>query len=224
MCASVFAAVSGASARFSITPAVPNGMVRDARPRMRMPCGSSSFAWPSNMAVMAIARLPHSCVSRAGMSTTRKSNACGAKKACRCQDATKHANDYMITSIPSFACVPCTRTTSGVWISSRTGCSGDAATGCSPSLMNIHVNVEPIYIYPGSPWENGYNERFNGTLRHEVMDTEAFYSLAEAQCVITQWIHQYNHIRPHQSLDHWPPVPETIVPGLSQTLVHTQGA
>ncbi len=46
------------------------------------------------------------------------------------------------------------------------------------------VEVEPIYIYPGSPWENGYNERFNGTLRHEVLDTEAFYSLAEAQSVL----------------------------------------
>ena len=48
------------------------------------------------------------------------------------------------------------------------------------------VHVKPIYIYPGSPWENGYNERFNGTLRHEVLDTEVFYSLAEAQSVITQ--------------------------------------
>ena len=48
------------------------------------------------------------------------------------------------------------------------------------------VHVKPIYIYPGSPWGNGYNERFNGTLRHEVLDTEVFYSLAEAQSVITQ--------------------------------------
>lgn len=86
------------------------------------------------------------------------------------------------------------------------------------------VNVEPIYIYPGSPWENGYNERFNGTLRHEVLDAEAFYSLNEARCVIAQWVHQYNHTRPHQSLNHRPPVPETISPALSQTLVHNQGA
>lgn len=86
------------------------------------------------------------------------------------------------------------------------------------------VNVEPIYSYPGSPWENGYNERFNGTLRHEVLDPEVFYSLDEARCVITNWVHQYNHIRSHQSLDQRPPVPETIAPTLSQTLVHTQGA
>lgn len=86
------------------------------------------------------------------------------------------------------------------------------------------VHVEPIYIYPGSPWENGYNERFNGTLRHEVLDTEAFYSLNEARCVLTQWVHQYNHTRPHQSLNQRPPAPETIDPTLSQTLVHIQGA
>ena len=60
--------------------------------------------------------------------------------------------------------------------------------------------------------------------RHEVLDTEVFYSLNEAQAGITQWVHQYNHIRPHQSLDQRPPVPETIVPALSQNLVHTQGA
>ena len=85
------------------------------------------------------------------------------------------------------------------------------------------VEVEPIYIYPGSPWENGYNERFNGALRHEVLDTEVFYSLNEAQAVITQWVNQYSHIRPHQSLDQRPPVPETISPTLSKDLVHTQG-
>ena len=83
------------------------------------------------------------------------------------------------------------------------------------------VGVQPIYIYPGSPWENGYNERFNGTLRNEVLNTEAFYSLQEARCVIQQWVLQYNHIRPHQSLNYRPPIPETTAPALSQTLVHT---
>ncbi len=133
--------MSAAPARFSISPAVPNGMVRDARPRMRMPSGSPSFAWPDSMGGMATARLPHFCVSKAGPSTTRKSNACGAKKACRSQDTTNHASAYMITSIPSSGCVRCTRTTSGVWILSRTGCSGDAATRCSPLSTSTHVSV-----------------------------------------------------------------------------------
>lgn len=86
------------------------------------------------------------------------------------------------------------------------------------------VDVEPIYIYPGSPWENGYNERFNGTLREEVLNTEVFYSLQEARCVINQWVRQYNQIRPHQSLHYRPPAPETTQPPLSQLLVHTKGA
>ena len=73
------------------------------------------------------------------------------------------------------------------------------------------VGIEPIHIYPGSPWENGYNERFNGTLRREVLNTECFASTRQAQIVINQWLHQYNNIRPHQALGMRAPVPETIV-------------
>ena len=86
------------------------------------------------------------------------------------------------------------------------------------------VGVEPIYIYPGSPWENGYNERFNGALRNEVLNLEVFYSIQEAQSVIKQWVQQYNHARPRQSLNYRPPVPETTTPALSQEVVHTKGA
>jgi len=43
------------------------------------------------------------------------------------------------------------------------------------------VGIKPIQIYPGSPWENGYNERFNGTLRHEVLNAEWFTSIKQAQ-------------------------------------------
>lgn len=73
------------------------------------------------------------------------------------------------------------------------------------------VGIEPIHIYPGSPWENGYNERFNGTLRREVLNAEWFTSTRQAQIVINQWLHQYNHIRPHHALGMRPPVPETLV-------------
>ena len=68
----------------------------------------------------------------------------------------------------------------------------------------------PIRIYPGSPWENGYNERFNGTLRREVLNAEWFTSIRQAQTVIEIWLKQYNHIRPHQALNMRPPVPETL--------------
>jgi transposase InsO family protein len=72
------------------------------------------------------------------------------------------------------------------------------------------AHIKPIRIYPGSPWENGYNERFNGTLRREVLNAEWFSSIRQAQIVIQTWLKQYNHIRPHQSLNMRPPVPETL--------------
>jgi putative transposase len=68
----------------------------------------------------------------------------------------------------------------------------------------------PHSIYPGSPWENGYNERFNGTLRREVLNAEWFTSIKQTQTVIQTWLKQYNHIRPHQALNMRPPVPETL--------------
>lgn len=73
------------------------------------------------------------------------------------------------------------------------------------------VGIKPIRIYPGSPWENGYNERFNGTLRREVLNAEWFTTTKQAQIVINQWLRQYNHIRPHQALNMRPPVPETLI-------------
>jgi len=72
------------------------------------------------------------------------------------------------------------------------------------------VGIKPIRIYPGSPWENGYNERFNGTLRREVLNAEWFLTIDQAKAVIDKWIKQYNHIRPHMALNMKPPVPETL--------------
>ena len=77
-------------------------------------------------------------------------------------------------------------------------------------LWVTRVGIKSIQIYPGSPWENGYNERFNGTLRHEVLNAEWFYTTKQAQIVIKKkWLRQYNHIRPYRSLNMRPPVPET---------------
>ena len=72
------------------------------------------------------------------------------------------------------------------------------------------VGVEPIRICPGSLWENGYNERFNGTLRREVLDAEWFNTTEQAQIVINGWLREYNHTRPHQALGMRPPAPETL--------------
>ena len=75
------------------------------------------------------------------------------------------------------------------------------------------AGIKPIQIYPGSPWENGYNERFNGTLRRKVLNAEWFSNLKQAQAVINRWLKQYNHVRPHQALNMKPPVPETALQG-----------
>ena len=72
------------------------------------------------------------------------------------------------------------------------------------------IEVETLFITPGSPWENGYNESFNGTLRDEVLDREEFYTLHEAQVLIERWRNEYNTIRPHSSLGYRPPVPRTV--------------
>ncbi|MCR9088811.1 MAG: integrase core domain-containing protein [Rhodobacteraceae bacterium] len=73
------------------------------------------------------------------------------------------------------------------------------------------VGIKPISIYPASPWENGYNERFNGTLRRQVLSAESFTTTKQAQVVINHWLRQYNHTRRHQALNMRPPVPETIL-------------
>ena len=47
--------------------------------------------------------------------------------------------------------------------------------------------VAPLFIEPGSPWENGYVESFNGKLRDELLDGELFYTLHEAQVLVERW-------------------------------------
>ncbi len=74
------------------------------------------------------------------------------------------------------------------------------------------VGVKTLYIEPGSPWENGYNESFNGKLRDELLNTEIFYTLKEAQVPIDRWRQHYNTIRPHSSLCYRPPAPEAMLP------------
>ena len=73
------------------------------------------------------------------------------------------------------------------------------------------VGIEPIQIYPGSPWENGYNERFNGTLRNKVLNAEWFHTVHQALTAINVWLRQYNHIRPHHGQNMRPPVTETLI-------------
>jgi transposase InsO family protein len=72
------------------------------------------------------------------------------------------------------------------------------------------VGARTAYIEPGSPWENGYCESFNGKLRDELLNGEVFYTLNEAKVVIEAWRRHYNAVRPHSSLGYRPPAPEVI--------------
>ena len=74
------------------------------------------------------------------------------------------------------------------------------------------LGVKTLFIEPGSPWENGYNESFNGTLGEEVLKREIFFTLMEAKVLIEQWRREYNTIRPHSSPGYRPPAPDAIRP------------
>lgn len=79
------------------------------------------------------------------------------------------------------------------------------------------IGVRTLFIEKGSPWENGYNESFNGKLRNELLNGEIFYTLKEAQVLIERWRIHYNTIRPHSALGYKPPAPETVVPAAFPT-------
>ncbi len=73
------------------------------------------------------------------------------------------------------------------------------------------LGVGTLFIEPGSPWENGYCESFNGKLRDELLDREVFRSLGEAQVLIEAWRRHYNTVRPRSALGYRPPAPEAVV-------------
>jgi transposase InsO family protein len=75
------------------------------------------------------------------------------------------------------------------------------------------LEVGTLFIEPGSPWENGYVESFNGKLRDELLNGEIFYTLFEAKVLIERWREHYNRVRPHSCLGYRPPAPEALTPG-----------
>ncbi len=72
--------------------------------------------------------------------------------------------------------------------------------------------MQTLFIEPGSPWENGYVESFNGKLQDELVDREIFYTFTEAQILIERWRRQYNTVRPHRALGYRPRAPEAVMP------------
>jgi putative transposase len=67
------------------------------------------------------------------------------------------------------------------------------------------AGVQTLFIAPGSPWENGYVESFNEKLRDELLNRELFLHIDELRYVLDRWRMDYNHYRPHSSLEYMSP-------------------
>jgi putative transposase len=66
-------------------------------------------------------------------------------------------------------------------------------------------SVETLYIKPGSPWESGYIESFNGKLRDEILNRGVLYSVREAKVLAGDWRLEYNHYCLYSSLNYMTP-------------------
>lgn len=86
------------------------------------------------------------------------------------------------------------------------------------------VEVKTLFIEPGSPWENGYIESFNGRLRDELLNGEIFDTLLEAKVLIERWRVEYNTIRPHSALGYRPPAPEALLIAGASTPARQKGS
>ena len=113
--------------------------------------------------------------------------------------------------------------------------NGPACTATAVRDWLHRVGGTPRFIEPGSPWENGAGESFNGTRRDACRNRERFATLLEAPILIAGWRRASNPIRPHRALGYRPPAPETqqprerpltLVPaiGLTERLVQRSGA
>ena len=89
--------------------------------------------------------------------------------------------------------------------------NGPEFTATSIRKWLAHVGVKTLFIEPGTPWENGYIESFNGKLRDELLNRDIFYKLTEARILIERWRREYNQIRPHSALGYRPPAPEAVL-------------
>ena len=93
--------------------------------------------------------------------------------------------------------------------------NGSEFTAESVRAWLKRLGVGTLYIEPGSPWENGYIESFNGRLRAEFLNGELFDTLLEAKVLTERWRKEYNTIRPHSSLGYRPPAPAAVQPAVS---------
>jgi Integrase core domain len=105
----------------------------------------------------------------------------------------------------------------GIFTPKRRGGLTNVKSNVSSNIKNtektvcMSTKVKTLFIEPGSPWENGYIESFNGKLRDELLNREIFTTLEEAKVLIGQWRKEYNQVRPHSALGYRPPAPVTIL-------------
>jgi len=103
-------------------------------------------------------------------------------------------------------------TSRGVPDYTRSDNGGEFTANAVPQWL-ARLGVRALFIEPGSPWQNGYLESFNGKLRDELLNVEIFDTLLEAQVLVERWRRHYNVVRPHSSLGYRPPAPEARQPG-----------
>jgi putative transposase len=77
------------------------------------------------------------------------------------------------------------------------------------------LGVKPLFIEPGSPWENNYIESFNGKMRDEFLSREILITLQEAKVLKEQWRREYNQVCPQSALGYKPPAPEAVLAAIT---------
>ena len=90
---------------------------------------------------------------------------------------------------------------------------------CALLRVAAWINVRPVdtrFIQPGSPWQNGHDESFNGVLRDGCLNRWGFSSVREARLVVESWRREYDEERPHGALDQITPAAHTAGVGQEQ--------
>lgn len=84
--------------------------------------------------------------------------------------------------------------------------NGPELTSRAVLIWAAKNNIDWHYIQPGKPQQNGYTESLNDKIRDECLNENWFDSLAEARVIIENWRQDYNHVRPHSSLNYLTPM------------------